>query len=384
MDERVMQFRVGVMVLATIIIAGILVLLFVGDVPALFRGGYTIKVTFPEAPGVTRDTPVRKNGIRIGRVTDVGFADGDKGVIVTIKIDRGRKVYHDEACRLSRSLVLGDVVLEFVPRDPKNSPAAKTTPVTAVSNPGIELAAADAGGDRREIQPGEKIQGEAEQDLSESITKLEPKLGRTLDSLAGAANKLQGTLDRVNHMLTENEAGINSVVQQADKTLALIQKSLENANDVLGDPKTRVSIKTAMEELPGMLKDTRRTVSVLGDSITELQGAIGNVEKFTRPLGERGDTLITNLDTSLTKLSALTDELLAFSRNLNSPQSSLGQLVRDPELYQHVNRAARNLDELTRQLKPIVADARVFSDKIARHPETLGVRGAIQKNPGIK
>ncbi len=36
------------------------------------------------------------------------------------------------------------------------------------------------------------------------------------------------------------------------------------------------------------------------------------------------------------------------------------------------------------QLKPILDDARVFSDKIARHPETLGVRGALQRNPGIK
>jgi hypothetical protein len=32
----------------------------------------------------------------------------------------------------------------------------------------------------------------------------------------------------------------------------------------------------------------------------------------------------------------------------------------------------------------VVRDARVFSDKIARHPELLGVRGAIQRNPGTK
>ena len=35
-------------------------------------------------------------------------------------------------------------------------------------------------------------------------------------------------------------------------------------------------------------------------------------------------------------------------------------------------------------LPPIVNDARVFTDKIARHPEVLGVRGAIKKSPGIK
>jgi phospholipid/cholesterol/gamma-HCH transport system substrate-binding protein len=35
-------------------------------------------------------------------------------------------------------------------------------------------------------------------------------------------------------------------------------------------------------------------------------------------------------------------------------------------------------------MKPIIHDARVFSDKIARHPELLGVRGAIQRNAGTK
>ena len=89
MNERIMQFRVGVMILATILIAAILVLLFMGSSP-LLHGTYTIYIKFSEAPGVTRDTPVRKAGIRIGRVRNVQFADDDSGVIVTAEIDRDR------------------------------------------------------------------------------------------------------------------------------------------------------------------------------------------------------------------------------------------------------------------------------------------------------
>ena len=46
--------------------------------------------------------------------------------------------------------------------------------------------------------------------------------------------------------------------------------------------------------------------------------------------------------------------------------------------------AATNVEQITNDLKPIVADARVFTDKIARHPEVLGVRGAIKPSSGIK
>ena len=35
-------------------------------------------------------------------------------------------------------------------------------------------------------------------------------------------------------------------------------------------------------------------------------------------------------------------------------------------------------------LRPIVRDARAFSDKIARHPEKLGVRGLVDRSTGIK
>ena len=67
MDERVMQFRVGVMFLATLIITGILLVMF-GKLPRLHRRNYPVQVRFDDAGGVTKDTPVRKSGILIGRV----------------------------------------------------------------------------------------------------------------------------------------------------------------------------------------------------------------------------------------------------------------------------------------------------------------------------
>ena len=79
MDDRVIKFRVGVLMVAGLILAGILVLL-VSD-PRSWIGGYTIHIHFGDAPGVADGTPVRKSGILIGRVTRVRFAE-QGGVIV--------------------------------------------------------------------------------------------------------------------------------------------------------------------------------------------------------------------------------------------------------------------------------------------------------------
>ena len=73
MNDRVMQFRVGVVVLATAIITGILIVLF-GDLPSLVQATYPLKMSFSDARGVADGTPVRKNGILVGRVTSVELA----------------------------------------------------------------------------------------------------------------------------------------------------------------------------------------------------------------------------------------------------------------------------------------------------------------------
>jgi phospholipid/cholesterol/gamma-HCH transport system substrate-binding protein len=110
MDERVMQFRVGVMVLAALLVAVILALVF-GGLPSPFRKTFTIQVKFSSAPGVSVGTPVRKSGIRIGEVSSVEFAADDQ-VLVTLRIAANYQVRHDETCCL-RSSLLGDTWLEF-------------------------------------------------------------------------------------------------------------------------------------------------------------------------------------------------------------------------------------------------------------------------------
>ena len=55
-----------------------------------------------------------------------------------------------------------------------------------------------------------------------------------------------------------------------------------------------------------------------------------------------------------------------------------------PEVYNDLAQAANNVNRLTQDLRPIIDDVRVFTDKIARHPEQLGVRGALDRKTGLK
>jgi hypothetical protein len=108
---------------------------------------------------------------------------------------------------------------------------------------------------------------------------------------------------------------------------------------------------------------------------------LANLENFTRPLGERGPQLVDNLDGSLANINELLEQLVAFSDNLNNREGTLGRLLNDDEMYLRLERTLINAEDITSRIKPILDDVRIFSDKIARDPRQLGLKGALDQRP---
>jgi phospholipid/cholesterol/gamma-HCH transport system substrate-binding protein len=125
-------------------------------------------------------------------------------------------------------------------------------------------------------------------------------------------------------------------------------------------------------------------VKGIGTTIDTADRNLRNLEGLTRPLGERGEGMVASIDKTIGRLDEVISQAVAFTRALNESQGTLGKLVRDPQVYDDLAQAADNVNRLTRELRPIVNDVRVFTDKIARHPEQLGVKGALDRRPGLK
>jgi hypothetical protein len=91
------------------------------------------------------------------------------------------------------------------------------------------------------------------------------------------------------------------------------------------------------------------------------------------------------LGDTLENLDVLIGELTTFSKSLNSPNGTIGQLVQNRELYDRLNRTVGNFEMLTRQIEPVVRDARVAMDKVARNPSRLGLQGLLNRQrSGLK
>jgi phospholipid/cholesterol/gamma-HCH transport system substrate-binding protein len=143
-------------------------------------------------------------------------------------------------------------------------------------------------------------------------------------------------------------------------------------------------MKAAIEALPQVMADLRTTVQGIGTVVDSADRNLRNLEGLTKPLGDRGEQMVAQVDRTIGRLDETLQQAALFTKALNESQGTLGKLVRDPKVYDDLAQAANNVNKLTKELRPIVDDVRVFTDKIARHPEQLGVRGALDRRPGLK
>jgi len=356
MDERVVQFRVGVMVLASLLITAILVLLF-GEVPGIFRATYVVHIHFTDAPGVTRDTPVKKSGVLIGRVSDVALLE-EGGVMVTARIDADKPIRENEVARITTSL-LGDSAIHIVDSGRKDLP-------------------------RTPVADGARLEGVAYEDPFQVVAKLEDRLAGALGSITGTSDELGRVTRQVGDLLKANEGKINRMIAQGDETTAMLQQMVRDAHDIFGDPETKANIRDAVNQVPALMRETRDTVRQMQNTMALVDKNLNNLSDFTSSLGGEGKGLLVRLNSSAEKLDRLMAELLTFTETLNSGQGSLGRLMTDPELYDNVKRTIANIERFTVEARPILENAKIFTDKIARHPESIGLRGMVKPSDGTK
>jgi phospholipid/cholesterol/gamma-HCH transport system substrate-binding protein len=153
-----------------------------------------------------------------------------------------------------------------------------------------------------------------------------------------------------------------------------------STDELLSDPVLKENLKRSISDFPEVLTDAREAIGGLKTALSGVDRNLANLEGFTRPLGERGSMLVANLESSTTKLDKVLSDMQAFSAGLSNTNSSLGMLMNSPDVYQQLNEAATNINQLTRDMRPILADARIFTDKLARH----GLNGALKRDTGTK
>jgi phospholipid/cholesterol/gamma-HCH transport system substrate-binding protein len=385
MDERVLRFRVGVVVVASAIVTVVLVMLF-GAWPNMLQPQYTLHIRFPEAPGITVDTPVRKSGVLIGRVSRVELLD-EGGVLVSTNINRNFTLRRNETCRIGTGSLLGDAVLEFVPAGHDEL-----------------LARFDINRDGRLSPEEERLAQEVLTDgdfLSDGIVaanplrvlvNLEQNISTAFASIQNAGDEVAQVARSINTALDTTDGTVPRLLSKTEMALDGLSETMRTVQNLLGDEELNGQLQQSLREMPKFIQESRETLAVARTTLESFQQVsekahvnLENLEHFTRPLGQRADELYEEVQRSAIELRRTLTNVAQFSESLRDGQGTIGRLVHDDELYVSITNVVANAEEVSRRLRPIVEDVRIFTDKIARDPSQLGVRGALDRRPsGLK
>lgn len=353
MTERQLQFRVGLFVIVTLLMAAGLIIRF-GEVRWLFEKNYPLVIHFAEAPGVEPGTPVRKNGVLIGSVQKVYFDDQKPGVMVLVEIRQTFLLRKDSRPALIRSL-LGDSTIEFTP-----------------------------GSQADFLKPGTHVAGLSGGDPLQMLARMEQRTSDALQSFATTSEEWRKVARSVNQLMETNRGNLDQVVEQAATALQQLSEAARGANAFVGDPQIQESLRQTVTALPKMVDETRRTITAVRIAVAKVDQNLDNLQKVTNPLAEHTQSIVSKLDGSVSSLEVLLLNLGKFSKMLTSEDGTISKFAGDPELYRNLNESASALQTLLKNLDPVVRDVRTFTDKVARHPELIGVAGAIQGSSGKK
>lgn len=442
MSERGMRLRLGLFtLLAAGTLAGLIVL-FAGA-PRLFRQRVAYQVVFPDAPGLTPGTPVRRSGVRIGEVAGLELVPETGLVRVTLSLDPRFPPRSLEDITVTRGLITNDTSVDFIPResgkrdlgDPVSPgadlvgiPPPSTRAILAQAQEVLPSAQASLDQIRRSVERFERAAPRLEEalanirDAAGTIGEFVPELRRTNDEIRALAagvrtlgpdvrktnDQLQVLLtnasrvaEEVDVLIRTNEPAVRSAIQG-------VAKAVDAANELIG-PANRESVNrtirnasAASERLEPALRGVEDSLKRLGTTTDELAIEVKKlleratrsfdnvqtrfeafVERF-RPILGRVERVAANVETASEQIARGSEDVRAVIREFARADGTVQKLLTDGTLYARVSDLFLAFSKLAPKVERILIDTGTFADKIARHPESIGVGGVVRPSSGLK
>jgi phospholipid/cholesterol/gamma-HCH transport system substrate-binding protein len=308
------ETRVGTLVLAALVIAGVTIFLL-GRQQHLWERKVHYELRFARTNGLQTGAPVSFAGVPVGSVDQLRFApDSTKNeIVVDVSLDAqvAPRVHTDTIATIRTLGLLGDKAIELAPG---NDPNADAIP---------------AGGRIPSIDPTdyEALVGQSGGDIVTNVVEVTAALKDVLQSI----QRGEGLLGA---MLRNREFG--------DRTLESLQDSLAN-------------LKRTTAALDHILEHVDHGDGLMGRLVRDptlaasLDRSLQSIERVTRRL-EHGKGAAMRLvedeaygDRVLAKIDRATEDLAEVAHKLNHGDGTLGKLINEPTLHDEATGLIRDV-----------------------------------------
>ncbi len=312
--NRKNELLVGLFLLVGLLMVAAIILQF-GRVREALKDTYSLKVSFPNAPGIKQGSPVYLGGSRIGKVRDIPLLKPDSsGVILELEIYEDKRVPRDATFAVGTVGLMGDAL--------------------------IEIRIAEHEGPITDFYPFD-YEPIIEGSRSSGMSGLQ-------DTAESAARKVDLALDDVRAAMVDVKAAMKKVNEGAlsDQVIGDVRSSMEHLKNTM----TRVDDKVLGDENATNLKNA---INDIRDAAASFKKSTGNLEAASEKIGPMIDKLdpavakaekvMTSADEALASIKKGADDFAAVARSARSGNGLLAALLNDPELKNEFSDLISNL-----------------------------------------
>lgn len=334
MNENTRNFMVGLFVLASLSVLGLLMVWF-GETPSwLPSSEWELRITdVSELSGISAGCSVKLNGVDIGRVTDLEFENAERpgqGVVIIVRIRKEYTVPGGAMAKVYGSTFgLGSGHIDIVvPPDSTFEPLDKES--------------AQIRGEMRSVI-GELINKE----MVNSVERTIRQIGDLSAAAAPVATNLALLVEQRNIASTRAPGGkdpnLSTVIERIDQLIANVNAVLGD-EDVQGDVKAVIGdLKKAGGELRDMMALWQRESRRISDNANA--GIDRTEENLERSFAKLND-LLDHLDDAATGLARV-------MHDASEGKGTMGLLARDDRLYESGVLAMERLADLIGTLQRV-------------------------------
>jgi phospholipid/cholesterol/gamma-HCH transport system substrate-binding protein len=417
MNDQAIRFRFGIFVLASLILLAVLTILF-GGFPSYFKQTDSYTIIFANAQGIAAGTPIRRSGVRIGEVRSVALNNETGKVTVEIRIDEKYTLRKSDRPTLVQGLLGGDSAIAFLPpEDEKKAdmslvpPGAVLEGVNPIDAGTLVQKAADLTKPvqealveiRKTFQAINKLAPLAEDTLKEfgEVGKMArnvgPDLQKTSEEIRRLAKHANDTIPELKKTNEEIQLGVRTwtkVGERADvlirtnegkivKTIERMEEAFKRVNELLGDENQK-SVRDLLKNANEVMLEGKVTVKQVNETLKRADSAFADLQKAMKPLGDKGPSILKNVDEASENLNRTLKDVRELLQVIARGDGTVQKLLGDPGLYNNLNDSALMVTRILPRLDRVLRDIEIFADKLARHPELIGIGGAIRPSTGIK
>jgi|GEM_PF-950727 len=349
MKEYTRNLAVGTTVIGALAILAAMIVIFTG-VPDMLHTGYRIHITAPTTYDARVGDPVYLSGIRVGRLTDVRFADPERptgGVVFSARIDHGVQLPGDaKAYIFTRGLAANAYIQIASSGD--FQPDGDGRPLAHLPTDGSAT-----------IESVHKGSGLLPDELTPALANL--------SELAANLNKLVAPPEDPNAPDATTGAAASAPAGDGDQTLrgtiGKINRTLDALHTVLGDGDNQANLKTSMANLADATGKANEAMDALKAFAAEARGVASDARTVTTRASQTMEEVSLTAKTATRRVDELAGKLIENSEDLSKllatinrtatelekGDGTLGKMINDPKLY-------NNLVDATNQMTVVLKD----------------------------